>query len=117
MNILIVEDEETVISFIQFVIKEYFNHEVYIAKSKEEAFGVEVNVDLAICDIYLGQNADGIDVAKEMFRRGASIIMLTGSPDYLEKMGDAGITTYITKPFTPELLMLFVEYELLKRKL
>ncbi len=110
-NILIVEDEEDILKLIEIhLIKEGF--EVTGAQSGEQAIKViKDNVfDLIILDLML-PGIDGIEVCKRIKDDAATkelpIIMLTakGEENDIIKGLESGADDYITKPFSPKVLI------------
>lgn len=107
-NILIVEDEKN----MQSIIAEYMrrgNHTCFTADDGVEALMILKNnpMDLMILDIMM-PHLDGFSVCK-MAREmsGLPIIMLTakGSEDDKLKGYDLGVDDYMTKPFSPKVLL------------
>ena len=107
-NILIVEDEKN----MQEIIAEYMrrsNHTCFTADDGTDALMILKNnpMDLMILDIMM-PNLDGFTVCK-MAREMSNlpIIMLTakGSEDDKLKGYDLGADDYMTKPFSPKVLL------------
>ena len=107
-NILIVEDEKN----MQEIIAEYMrrsNHTCFTADDGTDALMILKNnpMDLMILDIMM-PNLDGFTVCK-LAREISNlpIIMLTakGSEDDKLKGYDLGADDYITKPFSPKVLL------------
>ncbi len=110
-RILVIEDNETNIYLIGFILKKN-GHEVIEARSGEE--GVELAVkekpDLIIMDIQL-PGIDGLETTKRIRKleadRKTPIIALTSyaMTGDREKSLAAGCTGYIEKPINPDTFM------------
>lgn len=116
-TILIAEDEIRIrILLRDYLIRENYN--VLEAKDGEEAINLfsSNNVTLAILDIMMPK-MDGFEVA-EFIRKKTStpIIMLTAKSEEEDKLHgyDLGIDDYVTKPFSPKVLIAKIK-ALLKR--
>ena len=119
-RILLVEDNETSMYLISFILKDN-GHEVIEARSGEE--GVELALkekpDLIIMDIQL-PDIDGLEAVKRI--RGSEadsetpIVALTSyaMTGDREKALQAGCTGYVEKPINPEIFMDEIE-KFLKR--
>lgn len=116
-NILIVEDELR----IRILLKDYFRKDgfkIYEAGDGEEALKSfsDNNIDLVILDIMMPK-IDGFEVCKTI--RSVSnipIILLTAKEEEEDKLKgyDLGADDYVTKPFSPKVLVAKVK-ALLKR--
>jgi CheY-like chemotaxis protein len=110
-KILLVEDNETSIYLIGFILKSK-GHEVIEARSGEEgvALAIKEKADLIIMDIQL-PGIDGMEATKRI--RGSkadSEIPIVALTSYAmvgdrEKALKAGCTGYIEKPINPETFM------------
>lgn len=116
-TILIAEDEIRIrILLRDYLIRENYN--VIEAKDGEEAVNLfsSNNVTLAILDVMMPK-MDGFEVA-EFIRSKTStpIIMLTAKSEEEDKLHgyDLGIDDYVTKPFSPKVLIAKIK-ALLKR--
>ncbi len=108
MKILIVDDE----MHIRNVVREYAEHEGF--KADEAADGMEAvamakaqDYDLIIMDVMMPR-LDGFSACKEIRKtKDTPIIILSARDDeYDQQHGfDLGIDDYVTKPFSPPLLM------------
>ncbi|MBQ5337943.1 MAG: response regulator transcription factor [Oscillospiraceae bacterium] len=108
MKILIVDDEIN----IRNVVKEYAEHEGF--KADEAGDGMEAvamakaqDYDLIIMDVMMPR-LDGFSACKEIRKtKDTPIIILSARDDeYDQQHGfDLGIDDYVTKPFSPPLLM------------
>ncbi|MDT2491475.1 response regulator transcription factor [Enterococcus avium] len=108
--ILIVEDEESLVSFIAEELK-YENYEVLIAADGQEALTIfdvnEERVNLLLLDWMLPK-VDGLTVAQKIRRRSqVPILMMTARDQVVDKVSglDAGVDDYLTKPFDIEELL------------
>jgi DNA-binding NarL/FixJ family response regulator len=106
LNLLIVEDEALVASYIQDVLEESGFRIAGVASSGAEAISLasEMPVDLALVDIKLAGPMDGIEVARLLRERhGVPSIFLSGLQDP-ETMARARATDplgFLPKPFRP----------------
>lgn len=108
MKILIVDDE----MHIRNVVREYAEHEGF--KTDEAADGMEAvamakaqDYDLIVMDVMMPR-LDGFSACKEIRKtKDTPIIILSARDDeYDQQHGfDLGIDDYVTKPFSPPLLM------------
>ncbi len=108
MKILIVDDE----MHIRNVVREYAEHEGF--KADEAGDGMEAvamakaqDYDLIIMDVMMPR-LDGFSACKEIRKtKDTPIIILSARDDeYDQQHGfDLGIDDYVTKPFSPPLLM------------
>lgn len=113
LKILVVDDEERIRRFVKdYLIRN--NFEVYEAEDglkALDAFYDNPNIALIICDVMMPK-MDGWQVCREI-RKNSDIpfIMLTArSEEHDELLGfELGVDEYITKPFSPKILMARVE--------
>ncbi len=113
-NIMTVDDSASMRQMIAFTLKEA-HHEVIEAADGQDALS-KMNglaVHMVIADINM-PNMDGIELvgtlrADSRFRY-IPIVMLTTETDYARKMAAkaAGATGWISKPFTPNQLLIVV---------
>lgn len=108
--ILIVEDEESLISFIADELR-YENYEVLIAEDGQKALELfdtnEEKISLLLLDWMLPK-VDGLTVARKIRRRSqVPILMMTAKDQVVDKVSglDAGVDDYLTKPFDIEELL------------
>ena len=108
--ILIVEDEESLVSFIAEELK-YENYEVLIAADGQEALTLfdvnEERVNLLLL-YWMLPKVDGLTVARKIRRRSqVPILMMTARDQVVDKVSglDAGVDDYLTKPFDIEELL------------
>ncbi len=103
MNILVVEDEPKVASFLKQGLEEQ-NYEVTIASDGLLGikYGIETQFDIIVLDIMIPYK-NGIEVAHELRNAGVKtpILMLTalGSIDEKVEGLDSGADDYLVKPF------------------
>ena len=102
IKILIVEDEEKLLRFIELELK----HEGYeVVKAYNGRVGLEIaekgEVDLVLLDIMLPE-INGLEVLRRLRRNSdIPVIMLTARDAVMDKVSglDAGADDYITKHF------------------
>lgn len=109
-TILLVEDEESLASFIQDELQ-FEEYNVLYAKDGEEALDLfeknEATIDLILLDWMLPK-VDGLTVGRRIRRHSfVPIIMMTARDQISDKVSglDAGADDYITKPFEIEELL------------
>ncbi len=120
MKILVVDDESRMRKLVKdFLVKS--NYMVIEASDGEEAvdtFMSTNDIDLIILDVMMPK-LDGYEVAKEIRKvSNVPIIMLTaksGEKDELKGF-ELGVDEYITKPFSPKILVARVEAVLRRTK-
>ena len=105
MRVLVVEDEPEVAGSLARGLAEA-GLSVDVALSGEEAFETVhsgLGYDVAILDVMLGGELDGIDVCRHLRLVGAptAILMLTARDDVKDRLAgfDAGADDYLAKPF------------------
>ncbi len=102
MRILVVDDEETILDFLQLGFS-YEGFEVELAKDGQEALAAvgRRRPDLIVLDLNL-PGIDGIEVCRRLRRGGdVPIIMLTARDDVDQRVEglEAGADDYLPKPF------------------
>ncbi len=121
--ILIAEDQAMTRLMTKGILKQAGFNNIMMASDGAEAVRIlhEHKFDLVICDWNM-PNALGIDILRAM-RRGeknktAPFIMLTSETGavHVTQALDAGVSDYITKPFTSEVLVAKVVGALKKNK-
>lgn len=115
-TILVAEDEQAIREFIVINLKRagYYTLE---ASNGEEALQIYeregANVDIAVLDIMMPGQYDGLAVCKELRRKSRSIgiIMLTAKTQEMDKISGLmmGADDYVTKPFSPSELVARVD--------
>lgn len=104
-RLLIVDDEESIITLLQFNL-EQAGYEVTTAMDGKTAYdkAIESNFDLIILDLMIPE-MDGLEVCKRLRQNKIStpILMLTAKDDEFDKvLGlELGADDYMTKPFSP----------------
>ena len=113
-RILVVEDEVAIREFEVINLKRV-GYETVEAGSGEEALAIyeeQGNFDIALLDISM-PGMDGLALCKELRRRSPAlgIIMLTARAQEMDKISGLmlGADDYITKPFSPKILVARVE--------
>ena len=103
MRILIVEDDERIVSFMKRGL-EAEGYEVEIASGRAEAMTYieTLPYDLIILDIFLGLD-DGLDMCRTLRTGGlrTPILIMTakGTTELKQSSTDAGADAYLPKPF------------------
>ena len=111
-KILIVDDEKNIVDIIAFNLKKE-GYTVITAADGEEGVqkAMEENPDLILLDLMMPK-MDGYEVCKKIReKKNTPIIMLTAKSDERDELRgfDLGIDEYITKPFSPRILVARVE--------
>lgn len=115
-TILVAEDEQAIREFVVINLKRA-GYETLEASSGDQALEIYEregqNIDVAVLDIMMPGNHDGLAVCKELRRRSGSIgiIMLTAKTQEMDKVGGLmmGADDYVTKPFSPSELVARVD--------
>jgi len=110
-TILIVDDEEDILEFLEYNLKKE-GFEVHVASSGRKAIALaqKTNPDLIILDVMMPE-LDGIETCKELRDlpnlKNTLIAFLTArNEDYSQIAGfDAGADDYINKPIKPRVLI------------
>ncbi len=116
VKVLIVEDEVIILELLQEVFESFNNYQIYCAADGEEALKAakEHKPDIILMDVQLPQ-INGLDVCRliksDSSLSHARVLILSGRTqiDDKQKALDAGADDYITKPFTPSLIIEKVE--------
>ena len=104
MHILIVEDDERIVSFMKRGL-EAESYEVSIASSKAQTLALTeaYTYDVIIMDIFLGQD-DGLDICRTLrSNQVPSIILIMtakGTGEIEASSKNAGANAYLAKPFS-----------------
>ena len=103
-RVLIVEDDADACEAIRDFLRS-FGHHAIAAKSGKEALRRAANArpDVVVCDWQLGQDDDGVDVAKKLQRRyGSRIIFITAHrlSALREATRDLDIELFLQKPIS-----------------
>ncbi|MEA3353544.1 MAG: response regulator [Campylobacterota bacterium] len=121
MNLLLVDDDDLLRSQISFSISSLFD-DIYEASNKEDAFELIKNkhIDIALVDLSLDTEFDGVDISKETLANSIKTIIFTAnqSQEIVKEFIKDGVFDYINKPIEiPSLInalnraKLFVENE------
>ena len=119
-NVVIVDDELMIAEMTKEMLLELGYNVVGIAKNHKEAnliFSSSQQIDLAILDINLSEQKDGIDLAREIEEKyGFPFIYLTSysDPRTIKKASSTTPAAYLLKPFTQD--DLFTTIELLRAR-
>jgi two-component system phosphate regulon response regulator PhoB len=120
-TILVVEDEPAIQELISYSLRQA-RHEVFCAKSAEQALELINNVlpDLVLLDWML-PGTSGVEFARVLRRstrtKSIPIIMLTARAEESDKVAglEIGADDYITKPFSPRELLARIKAVLRRR--
>lgn len=112
MTVIIVEDDPSTADFIEMILEK----EGYRIVSKCNSFesGLKavntLDPDVVLLDIDLGDGPSGIDLAREI-GGSSTVIFLTSYFDMetIKQAKHAGLSSYLTKPFKPEDLVIAME--------
>ncbi len=115
-TILVAEDEQAIREFVVINLKRA-GYETLEASSGDEALRLYerqgADVDIAVLDIMMPGQYDGLAVCKELRRRSGSIgiILLTAKTQEMDKVSGLmmGADDYVTKPFSPSELVARVD--------
>ena len=113
LKIMVVDDESRMRKLVKDFLKKK-NFEVVEAADGEEAldlFFKDKSIQLIICDVMMPK-INGFDVVKEIRQYSQiPIIMLTAKGEENDELNgfDLGVDEYISKPFSPKILVARVE--------
>ena len=115
-TILVAEDEQTIREFV-IINLQRAGYETLEASNGDQALEIYdregPKIDVAVLDIMMPGQNDGLAVCKELRRRSGSIgiIMLTAKTQEMDKVGGLmmGADDYVTKPFSPSELVARVD--------
>lgn len=112
-EILVVDDDQVILNLAEIMLKK-LGYTVYTARSGREAMvkTVEMNPDLVLMDINLGDAFTGIDAAKYIYHAFSTpVVFLTGNFDEktVESSKKAEPFGFIAKPFDSKDLMSALE--------
>jgi DNA-binding response OmpR family regulator len=120
-KVLIIEDDEEIRAFLkQYLEKKYLIYEAINGREGMEV-AIAKHPDLIISDIMMPE-MNGVDFCKALKNNikisHIPIILLTAKTSLANQMEGAeiGADAYITKPFSPELLLLRIESLLMSRE-
>lgn len=111
-RVLVAEDEQNIREFVVINLKRA-GYETYEAQNGEEAIALYERlggqVDVAVLDIMMPGQYDGLDVCKYLRKNNQSIgiIMLTARTQEMDKVNGLmmGADDYVSKPFSPSELV------------
>ncbi|MBI5826580.1 MAG: response regulator [Deltaproteobacteria bacterium] len=114
-KILVVDDCDTTRKLLSYIIKER-GYRIITASNGIEALEVLAanHIDLVVTDMNMPQ-MDGLELSRNIKESGAYsklpvIMVTTETAEADRKMGmEAGVTTYLTKPITPQELLYEIE--------
>jgi two-component system alkaline phosphatase synthesis response regulator PhoP len=120
-KILIVEDDPTTVQLIEFLLKKN-NFEVLIAYNGVEALQIakKEKLDLILMDVMMPK-MDGIEAIEKLKKdentRDIPIIILSALGQEMDVMRglQAGASSYIVKPFSPQELLTEINTKLTKK--
>lgn len=115
-KILVAEDEQAIREFIVINLKRA-GYEVTEAENGDQALELydqaEGDFDVAVLDIMMPGQHDGLAVCKKLRKHSGTIgiILLTARTQEMDKVGGlmAGADDYVTKPFSPSELVARVD--------
>ncbi len=113
IKIMVVDDESRMRKLVKDFLRKK-GYEVIEAADGEEAldhFYADKNISLIICDVMMPK-IDGFEVVKEIRQHSkVPIIMLTAKGEESDELVgfDLGVDEYISKPFSPKILVARVE--------
>ena len=115
-TILVAEDEQAIREFVVINLRRA-GYETREAANGEEALAIYdregPEIDVAVLDIMMPGQYDGLAVCKELRRRSGSIgiILLTAKTQEMDKVSGLmmGADDYVTKPFSPSELVARVD--------
>jgi two-component system chemotaxis response regulator CheY len=118
LNILVVDDSETVRAVIAKTLElaELPVNDLYQASNGKEALEIlnEHWIDLVFADINMPVMS-GIEMIERMYKDGllktipVIIVSTEGSATRVEQLKSKGVSAYVRKPFTPELIRKVVD--------
>ena len=107
-NILIIEDDATVLAYLKFLIKKKFGSSIYTANNGEDGLKLlaEVAPDIILLDLYM-PGMGGVEFL-ELLRKNEKfaktpVLIISSEKDseIITKLIGLGITDYILKPVNP----------------
>lgn len=120
MNILLVEDNESIIKGLEYTLTKE-GYKVTVKMNVEDSIDYitsDSNIDLVILDITL-PDGNGLDLYKDYIKeKNISTIILTAidTEDYIVNGLNIGAEDYITKPFSTKELLARINRILLRNK-
>ena len=120
MKILIVEDEVLIAAMLEEVLFDLGYKEITIAKMKLDAQNRLLNeeVDLAILDINLEGNNEGLELGRLCMSKQIPYFFLTSfsDRDTIIEAKQSKPGNYVIKPFSPEEIVVAIELSLMHSK-
>jgi two-component system, OmpR family, copper resistance phosphate regulon response regulator CusR len=102
MNVLLVEDEDRIASFVEKALRRRGFDVCRVATGGEALGAVSAGVDIVVLDLGL-PDIDGLDVLRALRKSGASlpVVILTARADIDDRIVglDLGADDYVPKPF------------------
>ena len=103
MKLLLTDDDQLLRSQIKFSIESLFD-DVYEASNIQESLDIIQNheIDIALIDLSLEDEFDGIDISKVSVEHSIKTIIFTAnkSPDVIKELIKEGVFDYINKPIS-----------------
>ena len=120
-NILVVDDEKSILRFIDRLLRmRGFNGTTATCAVEAREAMKSMDFELILCDVNM-PGESGIDFIRYALREypQTAVVMLTGvdDPDIAETALDLGAYGYIIKPFKPNELVINIDNALRRRKL
>lgn len=102
-DVLIVDDEKTSISLLQFMVSTYCKDigTIYTANTLDEAIGscIKNKPDILLLDIELGNNETSFTLLESIPHANTEIIFITSHKEYaIQAINEAQAVSYILKP-------------------
>lgn len=121
-QILVIEDEEDILELVRYNLsKEGYKVEGVVSGEEGLKVAQKVNPDLVVLDLML-PGVDGLEVCRvlkrEQVTRGIPIIMMSAKGEESDVVSglELGADDYVTKPFSPKILVARVKAVLRRNK-
>jgi len=114
LNILIVDDEETLLNIFQGYLSSITNHSVFTARDGHEALEIikRERIDCCFTDLSM-PNMDGIELSERihLFDNTIPVVIMTGYPSMENAITTLknGVVDFLTKPFKMEQIPFIIE--------
>jgi adenylate cyclase len=108
MNILIVDDDESIRDLCSEVLRQAGHHASTASSGEEAAQRLHDSWDIVLTDLVLPGGMDGNELIHRVRAQGnADVVVITGHPDLHSAIHaiQAGAFDYLVKPFMPETLL------------